>query len=125
MEPETREVLRNEITHWLRLYRNERNVQRWELDKFVSDYEAVLPETSPTKLQVAMNQAMKMTKFMPVPEEVLKALESILDHEPQRKEARDDCKVCAGTGWRIVMTKDGRKARPCDCRILARRRKAG
>ena len=95
-------------------------VYRLELgEEALAAYAEALAPLSPDVLAEAFRLAISRIAFMPKPAQILESSREVIERMPRRRtEAKDDCKLCGGTGFKLVPRPDGRGqwAAPCDCR---------
>lgn len=87
-------------------------------DDAATGYAISLADLTESELGLAFSESLRRhdSNFPPTPAEVRGYLYAALEQMPRPREARDDCKNCDGTGWRVMEHKGTKYAVDCNCR---------
>ena len=87
-------------------------------EECATGYITALGDLSAHDLRLAFQETLRMSRssFPPKPGEIRGYLEAARERMPKAgSRAQADCKICAGTGWRMVEREDGKFAVRCNC----------
>ena len=98
------------LTRYCEVYRKEMTRELFET------YRDVLGNFTAQELELGFSEAMRRTKFFPVPADIVDALYCALEKMPRAREADAQCEKCHGDGWKIIEKEGYKFAITCECR---------